>query len=97
MYACMPDTITSVICSAQRDGALTRKQSPQLAEARRQRHLRFGGSCGGIGEPGKDTESAVVQWNHACFGVRWVSKRTDSNPVHGLSVGWGSSLGATVS
>ncbi|MPC52756.1 hypothetical protein E2C01_046632 [Portunus trituberculatus] len=30
---------------------------------------------------------AVVQWNHACFGVRGVSKRTGSNPVHGPSVG----------
>ncbi|MPC89459.1 hypothetical protein E2C01_084409 [Portunus trituberculatus] len=28
----------------------------------------------------------VVQWNHACFGVRGVSKRTGSNPVHGPSV-----------
>ncbi|MPC40970.1 hypothetical protein E2C01_034549 [Portunus trituberculatus] len=41
--------------------------------------------------------AAVVQWNHACFGVRGVSKRTGSNPVHGPSVGWASSLGATVS
>ncbi|MPC63591.1 hypothetical protein E2C01_057691 [Portunus trituberculatus] len=24
----------------------------------------------------------LVQWNHACFGVRGVSKRTSSNPVH---------------
>ncbi|MPC81050.1 hypothetical protein E2C01_075650 [Portunus trituberculatus] len=40
---------------------------------------------------------AVVQWNHACFGVRGVSKRTGSDPVHGQSVGWASSLGATVS
>ncbi|MPC46104.1 hypothetical protein E2C01_039813 [Portunus trituberculatus] len=30
--------------------------------------------------------SAVVQWNHACFGILEVSKRTGSNPVHGLSV-----------
>ncbi|MPC07788.1 hypothetical protein E2C01_000355 [Portunus trituberculatus] len=30
--------------------------------------------------------AAVVQWNHACFGVRGVSKRTSSNPVHGPSV-----------
>ncbi|MPD02515.1 hypothetical protein E2C01_098104 [Portunus trituberculatus] len=37
-----------------------------------------------------------VQWNHACFGVREVSKRTGSNPVHGLSVGWASLLGATM-
>ncbi|MPC49180.1 hypothetical protein E2C01_042975 [Portunus trituberculatus] len=36
----------------------------------------------------KDSEeAAVVQWNHACFGVRRVSKRTGSNPVHGPSVG----------
>ncbi|MPC90986.1 hypothetical protein E2C01_085994 [Portunus trituberculatus] len=42
-------------------------------------------------------KSAVVQWNHACFGILEVSKRTGSNPVHGLSVGWASSLGATVS
>ncbi|MPD02919.1 hypothetical protein E2C01_098528 [Portunus trituberculatus] len=41
--------------------------------------------------------AAVVQWNHACFGVREISKRTGSNPVHGPSVGWASSLGATVS
>ncbi|MPC53613.1 hypothetical protein E2C01_047514 [Portunus trituberculatus] len=40
---------------------------------------------------------AVVQWNHACFGVRGVSKDTGSNPVHGPSVGWASSLAATVS
>ncbi|MPC07734.1 hypothetical protein E2C01_000300 [Portunus trituberculatus] len=30
-------------------------------------------------------DTAVVQWNHACFGIRGVSKRTGSNPVHGLS------------
>ncbi|MPC23235.1 hypothetical protein E2C01_016274 [Portunus trituberculatus] len=30
--------------------------------------------------------AAMVQWNHACFGVRGVSKCTGSNPVHGLSV-----------
>ncbi|MPD04841.1 hypothetical protein E2C01_100553 [Portunus trituberculatus] len=41
--------------------------------------------------------AAVVQWNHACFGVRGVSKRTGSNPVHDPSVGWAFSLGATVS
>ncbi|MPC28309.1 3-hydroxy-3-methylglutaryl-coenzyme A reductase [Portunus trituberculatus] len=29
----------------------------------------------------------MVQWNHACFGVRGVSKCTGSNPVHGPSVG----------
>ncbi|MPC70835.1 hypothetical protein E2C01_065096 [Portunus trituberculatus] len=56
MYASMPDTITSVMRSAQRDESLTQKQSPQLAEAKRQKHLRFGGSCGGIGETGQDTE-----------------------------------------
>ncbi|MPC16909.1 hypothetical protein E2C01_009747 [Portunus trituberculatus] len=28
----------------------------------------------------------MVQWNHACFGVQGVSKRTGSNPVHGPSV-----------
>ncbi|MPC40632.1 putative cytochrome P450 12a5, mitochondrial [Portunus trituberculatus] len=39
--------------------------------------------------------AAVVQWNHVCFGVREVSKRMDSNPVHGPSEGWASSLGAT--
>ncbi|MPC92543.1 hypothetical protein E2C01_087636 [Portunus trituberculatus] len=39
------------------------------------------------------TLAAVVQWNHACFGVREVSKRTGSNPVHGPSVSWTSSLG----
>ncbi|MPC37666.1 hypothetical protein E2C01_031153 [Portunus trituberculatus] len=37
----------------------------------------------------------VLQWNHACFGVRGVSKLTGSNPVHGPSIGWVSSLGAT--
>ncbi|MPC55131.1 hypothetical protein E2C01_049062 [Portunus trituberculatus] len=41
--------------------------------------------------------AAVVQCNHACFGVRGVSKRTGSNPVHGPSVARASSLGATVS
>ncbi|MPC51891.1 hypothetical protein E2C01_045747 [Portunus trituberculatus] len=41
--------------------------------------------------------AAVVHWNHACFGIRGVSKRTGSNPVHGPSVSWASSLGATVS
>ncbi|MPC38625.1 hypothetical protein E2C01_032136 [Portunus trituberculatus] len=30
--------------------------------------------------------AAVVQWNHACFGVRGVSKRTGSNSVHGPSI-----------
>ncbi|MPC61906.1 hypothetical protein E2C01_055983 [Portunus trituberculatus] len=39
----------------------------------------------------------LLQWNHACFGIRRVSKRTGSNPVHGPSVGSASSLGATVS
>ncbi|MPC82100.1 hypothetical protein E2C01_076745 [Portunus trituberculatus] len=39
----------------------------------------------------------VVQWNHACFGIRGISKHTGSNPVHGLSAGWASSLRATVS
>ncbi|MPC36255.1 hypothetical protein E2C01_029707 [Portunus trituberculatus] len=29
--------------------------------------------------------AAMVQWNHACFGVRVVSKHTGSNPVHGPS------------
>ncbi|MPC24677.1 hypothetical protein E2C01_017764 [Portunus trituberculatus] len=42
-------------------------------------------------------ETAVVQWNHACFGVHGVSKRTGLNPVHDPSVGWASSFGATVS
>ncbi|MPC74514.1 hypothetical protein E2C01_068874 [Portunus trituberculatus] len=42
-------------------------------------------------------QAAVVQWNHACFRVRGVSKRTGSNPAHGPSVGWASSLGAMVS
>ncbi|MPC38831.1 hypothetical protein E2C01_032348 [Portunus trituberculatus] len=39
----------------------------------------------------------VVQWNHVCFGIRGVSKCMGSNSVHGPSVGWASSLGATVS
>ncbi|MPC23115.1 hypothetical protein E2C01_016154 [Portunus trituberculatus] len=30
----------------------------------------------------------MVQWNHACFGVRGVSKRMGSNPVHVLSVAY---------
>ncbi|MPD00857.1 hypothetical protein E2C01_096361 [Portunus trituberculatus] len=42
-------------------------------------------------------KTAVVQWNHACSGVRGVSKHTGSNPVHGPSVGWAPSPGATVS
>ncbi|MPC66763.1 hypothetical protein E2C01_060916 [Portunus trituberculatus] len=25
----------------------------------------------------------MVQWNHSCFGVRGVSKRTGANPVNG--------------
>ncbi|MPC35332.1 Ankyrin repeat and LEM domain-containing protein 1 [Portunus trituberculatus] len=29
--------------------------------------------------------ATVVQWNHAYFGIRGVSKRTGSNPVHGPS------------
>ncbi|MPC53318.1 hypothetical protein E2C01_047207 [Portunus trituberculatus] len=41
--------------------------------------------------------AAVVQWNHARFGVQGVSKRTGSNPVQGPSVGWSSSFGETVS
>ncbi|MPC47132.1 hypothetical protein E2C01_040867 [Portunus trituberculatus] len=31
-------------------------------------------------------KAAVVQWNHAFFGVRGGSKRMGSNPVHGPSV-----------
>ncbi|MPC35889.1 hypothetical protein E2C01_029326 [Portunus trituberculatus] len=31
------------------------------------------------------------------LGVRGVSKRVGSNPVHGPSVGWASSLGARIS
>ncbi|MPC46510.1 hypothetical protein E2C01_040230 [Portunus trituberculatus] len=31
--------------------------------------------------------SGKKQWNHACLGVRGVSKRTGSNPVHDPSVG----------
>ncbi|MPC64098.1 hypothetical protein E2C01_058209 [Portunus trituberculatus] len=42
-------------------------------------------------------DAAVVQWNHVRFGIRGVSKRTGSNPVHSRSVGWDSSLWATVS
>ncbi|MPD00984.1 hypothetical protein E2C01_096494 [Portunus trituberculatus] len=42
-------------------------------------------------------DAAVVQWNYVYFGIRVVSKPTGSNPVHGPSVGWASSLGATVS
>ncbi|MPC88892.1 hypothetical protein E2C01_083816 [Portunus trituberculatus] len=45
------------------------------------------------GETEKYLGAAVVQWNHARFGVRGISKRTGSNPVHGPSVGWASSLG----
>ncbi|MPC37487.1 hypothetical protein E2C01_030967 [Portunus trituberculatus] len=45
----------------------------------------------------KNISAAMIQWNHACFGVQGVSKRTGSNPVQGPSVGWASSLGATVS
>ncbi|MPC77122.1 hypothetical protein E2C01_071567 [Portunus trituberculatus] len=41
--------------------------------------------------------AGAVQWNHACFGVRGVFKRTGSNPFHGLSVGRASSLRARVS
>ncbi|MPC61655.1 hypothetical protein E2C01_055729 [Portunus trituberculatus] len=43
---------------------------------------------------GEEDKSVKVQWNHAWFGVRGVSKRTGSNPVLGPSVGWASSLGA---
>ncbi|MPC30058.1 hypothetical protein E2C01_023314 [Portunus trituberculatus] len=48
-----------------------------------------------VGRPGRvpqapvqriSQEPAVVQWNHACFGVRGVSKRTGLNPVHGPTV-----------
>ncbi|MPD01197.1 hypothetical protein E2C01_096715 [Portunus trituberculatus] len=45
------------------------------------------------GKPAKgNSRAAVVQWNHACFGVREVSKRTGSNLIHGPSVGWPPSL-----
>ncbi|MPC40696.1 hypothetical protein E2C01_034261 [Portunus trituberculatus] len=43
------------------------------------------------------TKESVRKWNHERFGVRRVSKRTGSNPVHGPSVGCASSLGDTVS
>ncbi|MPC44434.1 Solute carrier family 22 member 20 [Portunus trituberculatus] len=32
------------------------------------------------------TDLLGSKWNHACFGILEVSKRTGSNPVHGLSV-----------
>ncbi|MPC43209.1 hypothetical protein E2C01_036849 [Portunus trituberculatus] len=35
----------------------------------------------------KSFNATVVQWNHACFGVRGVSKHMGSNPIHGPSVG----------
>ncbi|MPC27936.1 hypothetical protein E2C01_021126 [Portunus trituberculatus] len=50
-----------------------------------------------LSRDGLRLNAAVVQWNHACFWVRGVSKRTSLNPVHGPSVGWASSLRATVS
>ncbi|MPC52422.1 hypothetical protein E2C01_046292 [Portunus trituberculatus] len=36
----------------------------------------------------------MVQWNHARFGVRGVSKCTGSNPVHGPSVDGGKAQAA---
>ncbi|MPC31579.1 hypothetical protein E2C01_024875 [Portunus trituberculatus] len=39
-------------------------------------------------------KAAVVQWNHACFGVRGISKCTGSNPVHGPSPWYSGSMRA---
>ncbi|MPC71912.1 hypothetical protein E2C01_066204 [Portunus trituberculatus] len=61
-------------------------------------HLDTGKThCALCGKMQDNSGAAVVQWNHACFGVRGVSKHKGSNPVHGPSVGWASSLEATVS
>ncbi|MPC32023.1 hypothetical protein E2C01_025326 [Portunus trituberculatus] len=39
-----------------------------------------------IGGDLRRVNAGVVQWNHVCFGVRGVSKRIRSNPVHGLNL-----------
>ena len=41
-------------------------RSSQLAEAKRQRHLRFRGSWGGLGEIGKDTDMRL--WSEEPYG-----------------------------
>ncbi|MPC75015.1 hypothetical protein E2C01_069398 [Portunus trituberculatus] len=71
----------------------------KVARVRKTRGGAILDPCDHVGEVLDDNDFVSVerQWNHACFGVRGVSKRTDSNPVYGLSVGWASSLGATVS
>ncbi|MPC72069.1 hypothetical protein E2C01_066362 [Portunus trituberculatus] len=38
-----------------------------------------------ISKLNKITSTTYGQWNHACFGIRGVSKRTGSNPVHSPS------------
>ncbi|MPC30084.1 hypothetical protein E2C01_023339 [Portunus trituberculatus] len=70
-------------------------------------NLRFLTGCIRFGSRGRYTlgrsqgaafnSNIKVQWNHARFGVRGVSKLMGLNPVHGHSVGWASSLRATVS
>ncbi|MPC46879.1 hypothetical protein E2C01_040609 [Portunus trituberculatus] len=58
---------------------------------------RGGAACRGLSSMDEGGVSKILwfsdqnifnrQWNHACFGVRGVSKRTSSNLVHGPSVG----------
>ncbi|MPC91692.1 hypothetical protein E2C01_086747 [Portunus trituberculatus] len=43
-----------------------------------------------------EREVAVIQWTHARFVVRGISKRTGSNPGHGRNVGWAFFLGVTI-
>ncbi|MPC27329.1 hypothetical protein E2C01_020501 [Portunus trituberculatus] len=68
-----------------------------LVKAMQLRALVSVGAEGKVMDLSLSITHALVQWNHACFGVRGVSKHTGSNPVHGPSVGWVFSLGATVS
>ena len=67
MYASMTETITSCYAlSTHRRVSVTEAviipgkiSSAQLAEAKCQRHLRFGESCGGIEEIGQDTDKRL--------------------------------------
>ncbi|MPC43169.1 hypothetical protein E2C01_036806 [Portunus trituberculatus] len=82
------------VCSASMSVSLRRYEASGVGQGERTSpHLA---SPRLASEKGHSCRSMFVPpfWNHACFGVRGVSKRTGSNPVHGLSVGWAFSFRA---
>ncbi|MPC38196.1 hypothetical protein E2C01_031700 [Portunus trituberculatus] len=53
-------------------GNVMQLKKPETTTANFSSHLKGLGGCQVMGVGQKD--SAVVQWNHACFGIRGVSK-----------------------